>query len=149
QRLPQSNGINQIAVVNKSNSSVGANALNNDRLRITFVAVAGRGIACVADRVITPKSFKDVLGKHVGDVSHRLVGEYLIPIGRRYAGALLPPMLQCIKAQVRHSRGVGVTCDTKDSAHMFFPASFWKPLMIAASADPVATRIRVPRRRYR
>src|SRR5262249_25870627 len=133
-------GIDQITVVHEPNRAVAA--VDDDGLSIPFVAVAGRGIAGMADGVNALESGHDILGKHIRDVAHGLMRIYLVTVGRRHSGALLASMLQGVESQVRHLRGVCMIRDPKDSTHCLLRLRYTKRSMIAGPADPVATLTR-------
>ena len=98
QPFPKRKRIDEIPVVDKGDSSVVANALHDNRLRIALAAISGRGVSRMADRVAAFEAFEDVFGEHIGNIAHRLVREYLVAVRRGNACALLSPMLQGIEA---------------------------------------------------
>src|SRR5262245_6749544 len=75
----------------------------------------------MADRVLSFQSLENIFGKHIGNVAHGLVREHLVAVRGGNASALLTPVLQRVQAQMRHSRGVRMIRDTKDSAHKIAP----------------------------
>ncbi len=113
--LTQADGIDQVPVVNERNCSVGA--FHNDRLRITFAALAGRGITRMTDGVRALELRENILVIDVGDIAHRLVRVHLIAVRRRHTSAFLAAVLQSIKAEICHSGRVGMIRDPKDSTH--------------------------------
>jgi hypothetical protein len=107
-------GVHDVAVVrDRHGAAVGVHA---DRVRVPELGLPGRGIADVTDRVTPRKSVDDVLVEDLGNEAHRTVRKVLPAVRAADPGALLTPMLECVEAQVRDLRRLGVTVYADDPA---------------------------------
>ena len=98
--------VDQIAVVGDRNLPV--HAVDQDRLRVVQLAVAGGGIAGVADRRRARQRGQPIRVEDIGDIAHVFRHDDAVPVGGGNAGALLTSMLHRIEAEIREVRRFGV-----------------------------------------
>jgi hypothetical protein len=91
-------------------------AVDQDRLRVEQLALAGGGIAHVADRDRSRQVRQRLTVKDVGDVSHLARDPHLLQIRRSDTGALLAPMLERIEPEVCHVGRFGMSEDAENAA---------------------------------
>ena len=91
-------------------------AVDQDRLGIRELALAGRRVADVADRQRPGQVRQLVVVERVGDVAHRPGHTHLLAVGGGDAGALLPAVLERVQAEIRHVGRLGVAEDAEDAA---------------------------------
>ena len=109
-------GVDQIAVMRKRQVAKGK--IDDERLRVLEIAGAGGRVAVMADRRAAWKSLQPVLGKHIGHQAHGLFLVKLLPVVGDDAGALLPPMLERVQAEIRQIRRFFVAVDADDSTFL-------------------------------
>ena len=106
--------VDQVAVVRDRDLPV--RAVDEDRLRVGQAAVAGRGVARVADGGV-PGERGQALGREdVGDIPHVLGDDHAMTVRGGDAGALLPAVLHRVEAEVRQVAGLGVSRQAEDGA---------------------------------
>ena len=91
-------------------------AVDQDRLRVGELALAGRRIAHVADGQRPGQLRQRLAVEDVGDVAHRPRDAHLLAVGRGDAGALLAAVLQRVEAEVGHVGRFGMAEDAEDAA---------------------------------
>ena len=92
-------GVDDVAVVTDPDLPV--HAVDQDRLRIRQLAVAGRRVAGVANRDVARQRGERGFVEDLVDVTHLLDQPDPFAVGRRHPGALLPAMLQGVKTEIR------------------------------------------------
>src|SRR5262249_7001627 len=109
--------IDEIAVAADGDLSV--RAVDQNRLRVRELALAGGRIAHVADRE-RPRQLRERLAvERVGNVSHRARHANLLAVRRGDAGALLTAVLQRVQPKVGHIGRFGMPEDAEDAALVF------------------------------
>ena len=71
------------------------------------------------DRDVAGKGLERLLVERLGDLAHRAGDAELLAVGRGYAGALLPAVLERVKAKVGEVGGLGVPEDSENTALVF------------------------------
>ena len=107
-------GIDEIAVVPDRDLPV--RAIDQNRLRVIDVAVAGRRVAHVTDRDVAGQFFERLFRKRIGHITHRLRDADGAAVRRGDAGAFLAAMLKRIKTQVGQVGSLRVPEDAENAA---------------------------------
>ena len=105
ERVAQLAGVHQVAVV--ADRELTVHAVDDDRLRVRELALAGGRVAHVADGEIARQARERLRVERLVDVPHRLAVTDLDAVGRGDARALLSAMLQRVQAEVGEVRGLG------------------------------------------
>ena len=112
-------GVHQVSVVGEGDgASVRVRA---EGLGVSEQTPPGGGIANVADRVTAGKLGEIPLVEHVRDETHGAVNGVLATLRGADSGALLPPVLERVEAQVGDFRGLRVPVDAENSALVLDP----------------------------
>ncbi len=75
------------------------------------MALAGRGVAIVADGAVAFQPLDDILFERVGDQAHLAMRDQPLPVGRNNAARLLAAMLQRVEAEIDHVGRLGMAVD--------------------------------------
>ena len=114
QRVAQLAGVHEIAVV--ANRELAVDAVDDDRLRIRELALAGGRVADVPDGELARQRRQRLGVERLVDVPHRLAVTDLDSVGRGDPRALLSAMLQRVQPEVGEVRGLRVAEDPEDAA---------------------------------
>src|SRR6185503_8162338 len=106
--------VDDVAVVAEGDLPV--RAVDQDRLRVEQLALAGGRVPDVADRQRPGEPGERGAVEDVGDVAHLAGDPDLLAVRRGNPGALLPAVLQRVQPQVGHVGRLGVTEDAEDAA---------------------------------
>ena len=107
-------GVDDVAVV--ADADLAVHAVDDDRLRVGQLALAGGRVARVADGDMAGQRRERLLVEDVVDVAHLADRADAGAVRRRDAGALLPAMLQRVEAEIGELGGLGVAVDAEDAA---------------------------------
>ena len=147
QLVAQLERVDEIAVVRHGNLAV--RAVDEERLRVLELAFAGGRIARVPDSDVTGERLQRLLVERFGDVAHGAGDPELDAVGRGDAGALLPAVLERVKAEVSEVGGLGMAEDSEDAALVFkghFPRASGARLVCLACVQLAASRRSPPAR---
>ena len=117
QLVAQLAGVDEVAVVADGDLAVGA--VDEERLRVLELALAGGRVAGVPDRDVAGKRLERLLVERFGDLAHRARDAELLAVGGGDAGALLSAMLKRVEAEVGEIGRLGVPEDPEDAALVF------------------------------
>ena len=109
--------VDQVAIVGDGNLPVAA--VDEEWLRVFDRAVAGRGIARVADRQMTAETVDRLFREGVGDLAHAACQPHALAVAGRDAGAFLSAVLQRVQTERGQGGGLGVAEDPKNAALVF------------------------------
>jgi hypothetical protein len=133
--------VDEVAVVRDRDLAV--RAVDQERLGVLDLALAGGRVAGVADGDVSRQTLEAVLVEGVGDLPHRPRDAQLLTVGGGDAGALLAAMLQRIEPEIGEIRGLGMAKDAEDPALVFKWHSLAPPaLAFVASPEYVLRRQR-------
>ena len=106
--------VDDVAVV--ADADLAVHAIDQDRLRVRELALAGGRIARVADRDRAGQRRERGLVEDLVDVAHALHDPHALAVGRRDAGALLAAMLQRVEPEIGQLRRFRVSVDSEHPA---------------------------------
>ena len=109
--------VDEVAVVADGDLTVGA--VDEERLGVLELALARGRIARVPDRDVAGERLERLFVERLGDLAHRARDAELLAVGGGNAGALLPAVLERVKAKVGEVGGLGVPEDSKNTALVF------------------------------
>jgi len=95
--------------------------LDDERLGILDMALAGSRVAIVTDGARTIQTPDHVFLEGVRDQSHLPMGNQNIAVGRNDAARFLAAMLQGVEAQIDHVRRFRMAVNTDDGAFLAKP----------------------------
>ena len=112
-------GVGEVAVVGDGErAAAGVDAAG---LRVGEHGAAGGGVAGVADRDVAGEPARIGVVEVLGDEPHAAVrAGVALPVHRHDPGALLPPVLQGVEAEVGEPGRVGDAGDADDAAHAVY-----------------------------
>src|SRR5205823_4259008 len=111
--FPQRRRIHQVAVVRQRHLPL--LAAHHQGLRVLEIGVASGRVTRVPDGRVPLEGVYHFLRKHLGDVDHAFVANYLVSIGCSDSGALLPAMLESVEAKIGELGRLRVSLDGEDS----------------------------------
>ncbi len=132
QLVAQLAGVHQVAVVPDRDLPVGA--IDQKRLRVLELALAGGRVAGVADGEVAGQRTERLLAECVGDLAHRARDAQLVAVGRGNAGALLAPVLQRVQAEIREVGRLRMAENAEDTALVFKGHSLGPPVLAFVAA---------------
>ena len=127
--------VDEIAVVRDGDLSV--RAVDQERLRVLELALAGRRVARVADGRCGRQRLERRLVERLGDLAHAARTRIRFAVGGGDAGALLAAVLERVEAEVGEVGGLGMSEDAEDAA-LVFEFVHPSPPAAAALAAPAA-----------
>ena len=114
QLLSQLTRVDEVAVVRHGDLSV--RAVDEKRLSVLQLALAGRRVTGVPDRQVARQFLERRLAERLGHLPHRARGAHAFAVSRDDPGALLASMLERVKAEVREVCRFGMSEDPEDAA---------------------------------
>ena len=110
----QFGGVGDVAVVRHRDAALVA--VHREGLRVEHPAIAGGGVARVADGHFAGQPAQHFRSEQIRDVAHAAMGVDHAAIARGDPGAFLSAMLQRVETQVGQIRGLGMPVDREDAA---------------------------------